>query len=447
MMSSVDMARRDLLRVALGGTLGVSSCHWLPALADELAGAKERRRQCVLLWMAGGPSQLDTFDLKPGHANGGEFREIPTRTPGLRFSEHLPLLAEQSEHLAIVRGISTREGDHQRGTYLMRTGRRPGTPIRFPCIGSSLSKSLRNPELTLPNYLSINPVSMISPEAFSPGFLGPRYAAATVGGMSGNGPPDVRSEAPSRSPFADLRVDHLRPPEAFSDNQARRRLEIWKQLQADFLAGRPTAAALAQNTVYQSAIDMMQSPDIEAFDLDREPDAIRQAYGTGRFGQGCLLARRLIERGVPVVEVTLGDGLGWDTHQDNFRTVRRLSQELDQGWATLLTELNDRGLLETTTVLWMGEFGRTPEINAQSGRDHFPNAWTCVFAGGGIAGGQAIGRTSPDGREVVDGKVSHGDLLATLCVALGVDPSDENVSPEGRPHRIAEGNVIRQMLS
>jgi uncharacterized protein (DUF1501 family) len=387
--------------------------------------------------MSGGPSQLDTFDLKPGQPTAGEFAEIQTSVPGLRFSEHLPRLSQLAEHLAVVRGVSTREGDHQRGTYLMRTGQRPGTPIRFPCIGSCLAKELSAPAFALPDYFSINPSPQISPDAFAPGFLGPKYAAATVGSQS----------PPGGDAFAQLRVDNLTLPKEVGRQQALARIELWNQLQQDFLAARSTPSVIAQDTVYRRALEMMQSDDIAAFDLSQESDDVRSAYGRSQFGQGCLLSRRLIERGVPIVEVTLGDGLGWDTHQDNFAIVRRLSEELDQGWSTLMNELQERGLLESTTMLWMGEFGRTPQINGMAGRDHFPNAWTCVFAAGGIAGGQAFGSTSRDGMEVVDGKVSQGDVLATLCAALGVDPAQENVSPQGRPHKIADGTVIRQILA
>ncbi len=193
---------------------------------------------------------------------------------------------------------------------------------------------------------------------------------------------------------------------------------------------------------------MMTSDEVEAFDLTKESDKVRTAYGRGRFGQGCLIARRLIERDVPFVGVSLGSGgAGWDTHQDNFNVVRRLSEELDNGWGTLMTELKDRDLLKDTTFLWMGEFGRTPQINNMSGRDHFPNAWTCVLAGGGIAGGQAYGATSKDGTEVEEDKVSQNDILATFCKAAGVNPEKENISSIGRPFRISEGTPISAILA
>jgi uncharacterized protein (DUF1501 family) len=225
---------------------------------------------------------------------------------------------------------------------------------------------------------------------------------------------------------------------------------LWEALQADFLEskGRPPAS-LAQNTVYQRALQMMNSGASRAFDLSDEDAAVRDAYGRGQFGQGCLMARRLVEQGISFVEVTLGaqGTSSWDTHQGNFATVKTLSAELDKGWSMLLTDLKQRGLLETTTVLWMGEFGRTPNINGNAGRDHFPAAWSCVFAGGGIKGGQAFGKTSDDGMTVADGKVDVGDVLATLSQALGVPAGTENITPLGRPIKVAEGKPIEGILA
>jgi hypothetical protein len=194
----------------------------------------------------------------------------------------------------------------------------------------------------------------------------------------------------------------------------------------------------------------MHSEDATAFDLAQEPGEVRDAYGKSVFGQGCLLARRLIERGVPFIEVSLGTtsgGAGWDTHSDNFNQLKQLSGDLDAGWATLMQELDERGLLESTTILWMGEFGRTPKINANQGRDHFPNAWSCVLAGGGVAGGQAFGRTSEDGTTVADGQVGAADVLATLCEALGVPADASQMSNLGRPISITEGTPIKAVLA
>jgi hypothetical protein len=437
-------SRRDWLGMLGAGALGLSASGWFPRLAQALADHPQRRRHCILLWMVGGPSQLDTFDLKPGHENGGEFKEIATSVPGLRISEHLPLLAQQAEHLCVLRGLSTKEGDHSRGTYLMHTGHQPGGPIAYPTIGASLSKALADEALELPAFVSIAPYLAFNQAAFGPGFLGPRHAPLTVGAVNNFQP----MQAPQGDGYAELGVDDLRSPVGIAQQDAR--LRLWDSLQQRFLATHPGAAPLVHDTVYRRAVRMMRSEAARAFDLSEEPDQVREAYGRGRFGQGCLMARRLVERGVPFVEVALGGlgggALGWDTHGNNFPTVRNLSAELDAGWATLMKELDERGLLDRTTILWLGEFGRTPRINRAAGRDHFPNAWSAVLAGGGIRGGQAYGRTSPDGMTVEDGRIDVPDLLATLCVALGVDPDTQNVSELGRPIRIAEGRPIREVL-
>lgn len=442
--------RRDWLRLTGLGFLGTSMSGWMPALANALAAEPSRRRQCILLWMQGGPSQTDTFDMKPGHTNGGEFEEIATSVPGLRFSEHLPLLAGQADQLAVIRGLSTKEGDHRRGTYLMRTGHTPGGPIRYPTLGSMVSKELGDEEAELPNYVSIVPSTAINPAAFSPGFLGPRYAAATVGERNVYAAAESPA-TPSEGGFAELGVDYLDLPEGVDDRQTDDRLSLWQSLEDGFVGRRKNASLSAHNTVYRRATRMMKSEAVAAFDLSREPDSVRAAYGSGRFGQGCLIARRLIEHGVPFIEVNLGGfdsgSLGWDTHQNNFATVRSLSRQLDSGWGTLMRELAERGLLETTTILWMGEFGRTPAINQNAGRDHFPAAWTCVLAGGGVKGGQAYGKTSADGMTVEEGKVATGDVLVTLCHALGIDPGRQNTTEMGRPIDIAEGAPISEILA
>ncbi|MCS7469355.1 DUF1501 domain-containing protein [Stieleria sp. ICT_E10.1] len=433
--SPIFNRRQSIARaVSIGGTIGMSQL--LQSIAAVAGGATENdQRHCVLLWMSGGPSQLDTFDMKPKHKNGGSFKEIATAVPGLRFSEHLPQLAELADQLAILRGMATKEGDHQRGTTVMRTGHLAGGPVRYPAIGCSLSKSLRNPASKLPHYVTVAP-GPFARGSQSPGFLGPKFAATSV---SVSGPPAANN-------FAQLRVDHLQPHGFVDSERFERRLALWESMQASYLKTRNAPNIVAQDTVYRSAIDMLGSDAKDAFDLSAESETVREAYGRGTFGQGCLMARRLIERGVPLVEVTLGDGLGWDTHANNFEQVQRLCEQLDAGWATLMTELSDRGLLEKTTILWAGEFGRTPAINSNGGRDHFPQAFSCVLAGGGVAGGQAFGATSPDGMEVIEGKIDQQDLLATLCKALGVDPKSENIADGGRPIAISEGNPIDQVL-
>jgi hypothetical protein len=293
--------------------------------------------------------------------------------------------------------------------------------------------------------VSVAPFEAVSPAAFGPGFLGSRYAPAIVGrNASAPGGPPRRGR---RNELADLRLDDIDFPGDVDARQAARRMELWTRLERQFLENHSGGGFEAHHALYRKAADMMRPEVRAAFDLSDEPEEVRRKYGPGLFGQGCLLARRLVERGVPFVEVGLGEGLGWDTHIDNFKTLPRLLGELDDGWAALMTELAERDLLTSTTILWMGEFGRTPQINPQAGRDHFPNAWTCVLAGGGIAGGQAYGRTSADGTTVEENPTAIGDVLATLCTALGVPPETENYTPEERPIKIAEGTPIEAVLA
>lgn len=394
--------------------------------------------------MSGGPSQTDTFDMKPNHENGGEFSEAATAVAGLRFSEHLPKLAAMSDRMAVLRGLNTKEGDHGRGTYLMRTGHKPMGPIQHPSIGASLANHLADDKIALPNNISIGTYRAFNQEAFGPGFLGPRFGPLVVG--AADIPGAIQNDD---SGFPQLRVQSLDRPAEVTEERMNKRLALWQAMQSDFLATHRIGAPRSHNTVYEGAVSLMNSDDATAFDLSGEPENVREAYGQSVFGQGCLLARRLIERGVAFVEVSLGTnsgGIGWDTHSNNFKAVRDLSAELDAGWGTLMRELDERGLLETTTIVWMGEFGRTPQINANAGRDHFPAAWSAVLAGGGIAGGQAYGKTSEDGTEVVDGQIGVQDLLSTLCKALGVGHAS-NMSPSGRPIPIAEGMSIDSVLA
>ena len=372
--SSPPLSRRDWLRLSACGAFGVSMSGWLPALAEETAGSQERRRSCILLWMAGGPSQMDTFDLKPGHENGGPYMAIDTSVPGIQISEHLPKLAMQMEHCAIIRSLATKEGDHARATYLLRTGYLPQGPVQYPTLGSVWSRELGSDGSELPNFVSVAPYRILSPAAFGPGFLGPKYAPLVVG--DGNPFPGRNADYEKA-----LQVKNLAPPAAVAPEQTDARLELLGEFENDFAARHPGVPPTSHRAAYLQAVRMMRSAAVKAFDLAQEPDALRDAYGRNQFGQGCLLARRLIERGVPFVEVSLngvqgGQGLGWDTHMDNFEQVKRLSGVLDPAWATLLEDLATRGLLDSTLIVWMGEFGRTPKITNNTGRDHFPAAWT-----------------------------------------------------------------------
>jgi hypothetical protein len=387
--------------------------------------------------MSGGPSTIDLFDLKPGHDNGGPYRPIDTTAPGVRIGEHLPNLAYQMEHLAIVRSMSTKEGDHGRATYQLRTGNMPMGGIDFPCFGSLVAKELGDPAADLPAFVSIAPQRGVAQGAFSPGFLGPRYAPLLIA----DGQQFFNANQAQQIDQM-LKVQDLAPGTPLSSADAHARLELMHDLEADFLASRPGRAADSHKSAYAAATRLMRTDAAGAFDLTAERAEVRDRYGRTLFGQGCLLARRLVERGVPFVEVTLSAAAnapaGWDTHGNNFEQVKALAGVLDQSWATLMADLRERGLLETTTVVWMGEFGRTPRINPQKGRDHFAPAWSVVLGGGGIKGGSVAGKTSPDGTTVTDRAVSIPDLLATVCKAMGIDHEKQNLSNVNRPIRIVD---------
>ncbi|REK19234.1 MAG: DUF1501 domain-containing protein [Planctomycetota bacterium] len=434
--SSLELSRRDLLRLSTAGLVTSATLPWLESAADA-AQQPAARRSCILLWMNGGPSQMDTFDLKPGHENGGSFQEIATSVPGIKISEHLPKVAAMAEHLAIIRSMSTKEGDHGRATHLLRNGYLPQPPVRYPTLGSLVAHELGDPLAELPNFVSIAPFRNFNPAAYGPGFLGSQYAPLIVG-------QDNNAGAEEGAPEDDLTVADLAPPEGVGSDTVGERIDMLAWLNNRFVSDHAAPPAVGYQTAYERAIKLMRSKAAKVFDLDEEPAEVREAYGRNRFGQGCLLARRLVERGVPFVEVTLGgvNSIGWDTHTGNFETVKDLSGTLDPAWATLMSELDARGLLESTTIVWMGEFGRTPKINQNTGRDHYPAAWTTVLGGGGIRGGQVVGRTSADGTTVEDRKISVPDLLATVCTALGIDPMKQNVSNVGRPIRIVDTDAV-----
>jgi hypothetical protein len=437
-MAHLPLSRRDWLKLSAAGVVGYSTSGWLETLAAEAATSRERKRSCILLWMNGGPTQTDTFDLKPGHANGGPFKEIATTAPGLRISEHLPRLAKQGKHLAIVRSMTSREGDHNQATYYLRTGYRQQGQIQYPPLGALLSRELGNSKASLPGFVSIAPVLGSNPAVFTPGFLGPEYAPLIVGNQA---------DATAAMPDLDkaFRVQDVKPPSAIKASRVDARVELLQGFQRDFVATHPGVPALSHQDAYERAVRLMRTAAAKAFDLEEEKAALRDRYGRNLFGQGCLLACRLVERGVPFVEITLNNAPGapnaWDTHGQNFEQVKNLCNVLDPAWATLLEDLEQRGLLDTTLVVWMGEFGRTPRINGQQGRDHFPDAWSTVLCGGGVKGGSVYGKTSPDGMTIKDDPVKVPDFLATVAKALGLDPTKQNMSNIGRPIRIADAGA------
>ncbi len=428
-----DYSRRDFMKFSLASAFGVSYSGWLPRLA-QAAEAGGKHKSVILLWMTGGPTQTDTFDLKVGHPNGGPSKAIETAVSGIQISENLPGVAKQMKDLAIIRSLTTAEGDHDRATRLMLTGHRPGQEgINYPSLGSLFAKELGDATNDLPPYVSVS--SFRFGDAGGPGFLGPNYAPLVVSGDSRD--PEAR---------ANLSIENLKAPLGVSKESMEKRFEISKFLQDDFANRAKGPSTKAHKANFDRAMRMIATNAKGAFKLDEETAELRDKYGRSQFGQGCLLARRLVERGAAFVEVTLD---GWDTHGDNFTAVKRLSETLDPAWSTLMTDLRERGLLESTLIVWMGEFGRTPKINNNAGRDHFPLAWSTVLGGGGVKGGQVIGDTGKAGTEVADRPVKIADLYATMCASIGVNPENENISPEGRPIPLADrsGKIIEEIAA
>src|SRR3954451_24959823 len=275
--SAYRVTRRQLLRLASLGALAGSASGWLETLAANTAADPPRRKACILLWMSGGPSQIDTFDPKPGHANGGPFKPVQTSVPGILIGEHLPKVAREVKELAIIRGMNTKEGDHSRATYNLRTGYLPQGPVRYPALGSLVSKELEDESAELPGFVSIAPYRAISPGAFGPGFLGPKYAPLIVG---------ERSYGAGRAGSRAFRVDDLELPADIRRDRADDRLGLMQSLASDFQETRPGVSPASHKDAYLRAVKMMRSPAARAFELEEETASLRDAYGRNRFGQG-----------------------------------------------------------------------------------------------------------------------------------------------------------------
>ena len=417
-----ELTRRDWLKstaLGIGATAG-SMSGWLRAVASD--APKKPVKSVVVLWLDGGPATIDMWDLKPGHKNGGAFREIDTTAPGLRIGEHLPNLARHGRELALVRSMATKEGDHDRASFLLRTGYTPVGAIQFPPVGALVAKELGSESSDLPNFVSIAPSRYAT--TLGGGFLGPKFAPLGIGERAGN-------YAPSES----LSVPDLVRTAGVSDASRNSRLDLLAAMDKRFATDRTAPVAESIRAATSRAIRLMRPEAAAAFDLEGEKAKTRDSYGRSTFGQGVLLARRLVERGVPFVEVTLD---GWDTHANNFDRVKELCGTLDGAFASLLADLKDRGLLDSTLVVCQGEFGRTPKINEGKGRDHWPTSWAVALAGGGIKTGLAVGETSADGNYVEERPVSVPDLIATVAKAVGIDPMKQNISNVGRPIRVAD---------
>jgi len=411
--SSGAISRRGFLHLA-GAAAGLGLSNVLAARAGEL---KRQNRACILLWMAGGPSQFESFDPKPGAETQGPTNAISTSVPGLQIAEHWTRMAGVMKDMAVIRSMTSKEGNHGRATYLLHTSYPPSGGIVHPGFGSLVAQQLGDADFDLPQFVSI------SGQSVGPSFLGVRHAPFVV-------------TDPQKPP------DNLAVPVAGS--RLERRLELMKELEAPL--ARTGAGPLVKDhqTLYNQTAQMALSPRTRAFDLAQESDRTRDLYGRSAYGQGCLMARRLIEAGVTFVEV---QSSGWDTHGNELPTLKKLIPPVDQGTAALVSDLKARGLLDRTLLIWMGEFGRTPRVNLTAGRDHYPQAFNVALAGAGVRGGRVVGATDKEGVEVTDRPVSVPDLFCTFCKALGIDPRFENQSNVGRPLKIVEtGKAVGEVF-
>ncbi|GAC1465656.1 MAG: DUF1501 domain-containing protein [Isosphaeraceae bacterium] len=409
------MTRRHFLGHLATTSLALPAMQFFGTLESHAGELRRNNKRCILLWMSGGPSHMDTWDLKPeSEKNGGPFRPIETSAPGVRISEHLPKVAQQMKHLSIIRSLDSKEGNHDRGTYMMHTGYNPNPTVVHPNFGSVCSYELgeKLTNFDLPHFISINSPSQ------GAGFLGMAHSPFMV--QDPNSP-----------------VANLLPPQGIDESRQERRLQMLSLVENNFLAQKRGPASKDHKDVYFKTVKMMSSQYTKALKLDDEPKEVRDAYGRGSFGAGCLMARRLVEAGVTFVEVSLG---GWDTHTNAFDALSTgLLPQLDKGMGALVADLDSRGLLNDTLVVWMGEFGRTPRINQNAGRDHWPKSWSIVMGGGGIKGGQAVGATDKDGVDITDRPVGVMDIMATMTKAMGINLATQYTTPRGRPMKVVDG--------
>lgn len=417
-MHSMTTTRRDLLKWA--ASLGLSFA--VPGLSPRAAERRgpERQKSFLLLWLAGGPSQLETWDPHPGTKIGGPTQAISTRIPGAMISSEYPRLAEQIHQLSILRSLVSKEGDHERGAYNVRTGYRPDPTTIHPALGAIAVHEHADPRIEIPQYVALGE----QPFPSRGGYLGDRFDPFRVFAPGSEGD----------------NLDGMAEP-ARKD----RRLEGLAVVSQRFQRGRSkrVESTLHQHTI-DAALRMMTSDQLKAFHLDDEPAAVKAAYGDTPFGKGCLVARRLIELGVRSVEVTQD---GFDTHADNFSGHTLRAGIMDPAIAMLLKELTERDLLQSTVVLVIGEFGRTPNINPLEGRDHWPTGFSCLLGGGGLRGGQVLGATDPTGeKKDPEDPITIPDLCATVLRTLDIEHERELITPIGRPLKLSEGTPIERLL-
>ncbi len=418
--TSLPIDRRTLLQLA-----GAGSAAWLARVAGLLAAEeplqlhREPARAVILLWLAGGPSQLETFDPHPDKPIAAGTKAIETSVADIQLAAGLPRLASEMESVSLIRSLVSKEGDHERGTYLVKSGYRPNPTLVHPSIGAICASQLPTEGTEIPRHVSI----LAGQWPGQGGFLGPQFDAFQMG--------DPQGPVPDVAP-------HVSP------ERLQRRLADLDVVQHAFAQGRAAAVrATGHRATVEAARRMMASDQLQAFDVSQEPQALRDRYGNTPFGRGCLAARRLVEVGVRCVEVTL---TGWDSHANNHAIHRRLVETLDPAFATLLADLRERDLLNHTVVLCGGEFGRTPQVNRLEGRDHWPHGFSMALAGGGIRGGQVLGGTDPEGSKRVANPCPVANLHATIVAALGLNPEQENIAPSGRPVKLSEGGPIDSLL-
>lgn len=381
--------------------------------ADEL---KKKNKSCILLWMNGGPSTIDIWDLKPEAPTGGKFRPISTSADGVQICEHLPLLAKQMHNLSIIRSMSTREADHTRGRYYLHTGYVPSPTMEHPSYGSVISHQINNNSLDIPPFVSIGGASI------GGGFLGAGYSPFVV-----NTSGEVQN----------LKFD-------VQESRMLQRLKALEIIEKGFIKENRGSLPKDHSKTLGKTVKIIGSPQMDAFKVDKEPERIRNKYGNNSFGRSCLMARRLVELGVPFIEVDFG---GWDMHTDIFTTLEEKLPIMDKAMSALIEELNERGLYQDTAIIWMGEFGRTPTINSDAGRDHYAKAWSVVVGGANFTGGKIIGVTNDRGTDVITEPYSSEDLMATVVHSLGISLETNFTSNDGRPMKIANsGRLINELF-
>lgn len=408
--------RRDFLRVVGAGAVG-ASLGWTDRVGLAANTLRREGKRCVLLWMEGGPSQFETLDPKPA---AGSAASIATAVPGVHLSENLPEIAGVLDRAALVRSLTSKEGSHPRAQYLMHHGYLPMGGVKFPTLGSNVADQLGDAAAELPSFVRI----------------GGRGRTAGGAGLLGVDYDPLVLNDPTQPPR------NARPMTGVA--RYRRRLGLLDRLETDFGAVEGADVVADHRRLVAAASEMILSPGMDAFDIGQEPTAVRESYGEGRFAAGCLLARRLLESGVTFVEVTQN---GWDTHQDNHKKVAENCAKVDRATAQLIRDLADRGMLDSTLVVWMGEFGRTPKVNPRGGRDHYPRAFSALLAGCGVTGGAVVGATDDEGSAVADRPVTPKDLYQTIYRALGIDAEYENVSLTGRPIKLVdEGAAVDELF-